>query len=327
MDDQPAGVGDPGRLDHQRPRVVAAADRDDDAARPQGELAGVAVEQRGEDAGRVEAWEAEPLDRAVEGDQRARYGSRRGSRSRRSAGSCRACSPASRQASTAPLRCATMSQEPGPALSPFDRVPAPGSSPARRAGRSPSRSTSRARGCATDDRAPARVSRPCRRLSQSFPIHASSRGGGAAERRRARRQPRRPGDGARTAPARLPQRQSAAVAGDPAARLRRRPGRGDPRRAARVVRTGAARRRRDADRRSGYRHGLDPRGGGRAAQLQIRGRGAADRRARRVQRARGRPRGERGRRGDRRHRGRPDPRGVRAAWSRSSAPPRRATRC
>ena len=33
VDHDPAGVGHPGRLDHQRARLVAAADRDDDAAR------------------------------------------------------------------------------------------------------------------------------------------------------------------------------------------------------------------------------------------------------------------------------------------------------
>ena len=69
VDDDPAGVGDPGRLDHQRPRLVAAADRDDHALRLDREMAGAAVEQGGEGAGRVEAGEAEPLDGAVVGDQ------------------------------------------------------------------------------------------------------------------------------------------------------------------------------------------------------------------------------------------------------------------
>ena len=69
VDHDPAGVGDPGRLDHQRAGLVAAADRDDDVARPQAEVAGVAVEQRAEGARRVEAGEAEPLDRAVVGDE------------------------------------------------------------------------------------------------------------------------------------------------------------------------------------------------------------------------------------------------------------------
>ncbi len=69
VDDDPAGVGDPGGLDHQRARLVAAADRDDDAAWFQLEVAGVAIEQRREGAGGVEARQAEPLDRAVEGDE------------------------------------------------------------------------------------------------------------------------------------------------------------------------------------------------------------------------------------------------------------------
>ena len=71
VDDDPAGVGHPGRLDHQRARLVAAADRDDDAARRELEVAGAAVEQGAEGAGRVEAGQAEPLDRAVVGDQGA----------------------------------------------------------------------------------------------------------------------------------------------------------------------------------------------------------------------------------------------------------------
>ena len=71
VDDDPAGVGHPGRLDHQRARLVAAADRHDDAARRQLEVAGAAVEQRREGARRVEARQAEPLDRAVVGDEGA----------------------------------------------------------------------------------------------------------------------------------------------------------------------------------------------------------------------------------------------------------------
>src|SRR5689334_18133327 len=47
--DDPARVGHPGGLDHQRPRLVAAADRHDDAARRDLEVAGAAVEQRRED--------------------------------------------------------------------------------------------------------------------------------------------------------------------------------------------------------------------------------------------------------------------------------------
>ena len=53
------------------PGLVAAADRHDDAARRQLEVAGAAVEQRREGAGRVEAGQAEPLDRAVVGDEGA----------------------------------------------------------------------------------------------------------------------------------------------------------------------------------------------------------------------------------------------------------------
>jgi hypothetical protein len=71
VDDDPAGVGHPGRLDHQRARLVAAADRHDHSARGELEVAGAAVEQRREGAGRVEAGQAEPLDRAVVGDQGA----------------------------------------------------------------------------------------------------------------------------------------------------------------------------------------------------------------------------------------------------------------
>ena len=72
VDDDPAGVGDPGRLDHQRPGLVAAADRDDDAARAELEVAGAAVEQGPECARRVEPRQAQPLDRAVVGDEGAR---------------------------------------------------------------------------------------------------------------------------------------------------------------------------------------------------------------------------------------------------------------
>ena len=71
VDHHPAGVGHPGRLDDQRARLVAAADRHDDAARAQLEVTGAAVEQGGEGAGRVEAGQAEPLDGAGEGDQGA----------------------------------------------------------------------------------------------------------------------------------------------------------------------------------------------------------------------------------------------------------------
>ena len=71
VDDDPAGLGHPGCLDHQRARLVAAADRHDHASRGELEVAGPAIEHRGEGARRVEAGEAQPLDRAVVGDERA----------------------------------------------------------------------------------------------------------------------------------------------------------------------------------------------------------------------------------------------------------------
>ncbi len=71
VDHDPARVGHPGRLDHQGAGLVAAAERHDDAAGGDLEVAGVAVEQRREGARRVEARQAEPLDRAVVGDQGA----------------------------------------------------------------------------------------------------------------------------------------------------------------------------------------------------------------------------------------------------------------
>ncbi len=71
VDHDPAGLGHPGRLDHQRAGLVAPADRHDDAAGGDLEVAGAAVEQRREGARRVEAGQAEPLDRAVVGDEGA----------------------------------------------------------------------------------------------------------------------------------------------------------------------------------------------------------------------------------------------------------------
>ena len=95
VDHDPAGVGHPGRLDDQRARLVAAADRHDDSLGGQLEVAGAAVEQRREGAGGVEAGQAEPLDRARRRRPGRWCGSRRGSRSCRSAGSgsCRRSRP------------------------------------------------------------------------------------------------------------------------------------------------------------------------------------------------------------------------------------------
>ena len=67
-DDHPARLGRPGRLDHVRAGLVAARHRDPlvggEAQRPGGP-----VEQRPEDARRVEPRQAQPLDRAVGGEQ------------------------------------------------------------------------------------------------------------------------------------------------------------------------------------------------------------------------------------------------------------------
>ncbi len=67
-DDEPAGLGRPGRLDQVRPRLVAARDRHPlvgcEPHRPGGP-----VEEGTEDARCVEARQAHPLDRAVRGDE------------------------------------------------------------------------------------------------------------------------------------------------------------------------------------------------------------------------------------------------------------------
>ena len=70
-DDHPAGRRHPGRLDDVGARLVAAADRLAHVRGPDPPAARGAVEQRREDARRVEARRAEPLDRAVGRDQRA----------------------------------------------------------------------------------------------------------------------------------------------------------------------------------------------------------------------------------------------------------------
>ncbi len=70
--DDPAGRRLPGRLEHVRARLVGARGRVVDPERPEAEGAGLAVEQAAEHARRVEARDAEPVDRAVGRDQRAR---------------------------------------------------------------------------------------------------------------------------------------------------------------------------------------------------------------------------------------------------------------
>ena len=70
-DDHPAGRRHPRRLDDVRPRLVAAADRAAHVRGPEAPASGRAVEEGGEDARRVEARWAEPLDRAVGGDEGA----------------------------------------------------------------------------------------------------------------------------------------------------------------------------------------------------------------------------------------------------------------
>ena len=153
------------------------------------------------------------------------------------------------------------------------------------------------------------------------------RGRGSGRGRRARHLPRRPRDGEGDAHARLPRGQGAALAGDPAARLRPGAAGGDPRGAARVVRTGAARRRRQPDRRPEHRDGLDARGRGRAARVQVRGRRAAARRSSASTRA---SRSARTRTRSPTRSSTPRSSGSARAspgWSRSSARPPRATRC
>ncbi len=70
-DDHPARRGHPRRLDDVRPRLVAAADRLAHVGGAETPTAGGAIEQRREDAGRVEPRRAEPLHGPVRGDERA----------------------------------------------------------------------------------------------------------------------------------------------------------------------------------------------------------------------------------------------------------------
>ena len=72
VDDDPAGVGDPGGLDHQRARLVAATDRDHHPLGPQTEMTGATIEQRRKSARRVKPRQAQPLDAAGKGDERRR---------------------------------------------------------------------------------------------------------------------------------------------------------------------------------------------------------------------------------------------------------------
>ena len=70
--DDPARRRLPGRLEDVRPRHVGPRGRVRDAERGEAEEPGLAVEEAAEDARRVEARNAEPVDRAVRGDERAR---------------------------------------------------------------------------------------------------------------------------------------------------------------------------------------------------------------------------------------------------------------
>ena len=71
-DDDPPGGRLPRRHEHVRPRLVAACGRIVDAERREAEEPCLAVEQAGEDARRIEARYAEPVDRPVRRHQRAR---------------------------------------------------------------------------------------------------------------------------------------------------------------------------------------------------------------------------------------------------------------
>ena len=70
-DDDPAGLGRPGRLDHVRARAGSGGRAGTRSSGARRKLPGAAVEDRAEDAGRVEAGQAEPLDRAVGREQGA----------------------------------------------------------------------------------------------------------------------------------------------------------------------------------------------------------------------------------------------------------------
>ena len=92
-DDDPAVGRLPRRLEDVRPGDVGPCGRVVDPERREAEESGLAVEQAAEHARRVEAWDAEPVDRPVGRDERARVavreervlGDRRERRGRRSA--------------------------------------------------------------------------------------------------------------------------------------------------------------------------------------------------------------------------------------------------
>ena len=71
-DDDPAAARPPARLQHHRPRQVTARGGHRHAVGAEPEHARVAVEDRAEHARRVEAGQAEPLDVAARGNERAR---------------------------------------------------------------------------------------------------------------------------------------------------------------------------------------------------------------------------------------------------------------
>ena len=71
-DDDPAAAGPPGRLEDHRAGQVAPRGGDVHAGRAEPEHAGVAVEDRAEDARRVHPRQAHPLDAAGRGDERRR---------------------------------------------------------------------------------------------------------------------------------------------------------------------------------------------------------------------------------------------------------------
>ncbi len=70
--DGPARRRLPGRLEDVRPGHVGARRRMGDLERAEAEEAGLAVEEAAEDARRVEARNAQPVDRAVGSDERTR---------------------------------------------------------------------------------------------------------------------------------------------------------------------------------------------------------------------------------------------------------------
>ena len=70
-DDDPAVRRPPCRFEHVRSRLVDNRSRMIDPERREAEEAGFSVEQAAENAGRVEAGHAEPVDRPVRGDERA----------------------------------------------------------------------------------------------------------------------------------------------------------------------------------------------------------------------------------------------------------------